>query len=128
MTRGKVHEEFLLKVKGEKKKLFNIRQMKRGKLPEVFMRKVVLSFGMVAVFVGDADNKFRGVFEEVCNTLKITFWPLARGNHKGNSVDRYYRFLNKHKPYVVQTGVHMIPLLGILKLHNTHGTHIGKSG
>ena len=31
----------------------------------------------------------------MCKLLKLTFWPLSRGNHKGNSVERYHRFLNK---------------------------------
>ena len=54
-------------------------------LAEVFMTEIVFSFSMVAMIVVDADNKFRGVFEDACNRSKITFWPLARGNHKGNS-------------------------------------------
>ena len=64
-------------------------------LAKLFMEDVILSFGMVAVVVVDADSRFRGVFEEVCTILKITMWPLARGNHKGLSVERYHRFLNK---------------------------------
>ena len=64
-------------------------------LAEVFMQEVVLSFGVVAVVVVDADNKFCGTFEEACNTLKITFWTLARVNHKGNSVERYHCVLDK---------------------------------
>ena len=64
-------------------------------LARTFMENVVLAYGMVAVLVVDADTKFRGVFEELCGILKITLWPLARGNHKGNSVERYHRFLNK---------------------------------
>ena len=64
-------------------------------LAEIFMAQVVLSFGMVAIVVVDADNRFRSTFEAMCKSLKLTFWPLARGNHKGNSVERYHRFLNK---------------------------------
>ena len=59
------------------------------------MESVVLSFGMVAVIVVDADSKFQGIFESLCDTLKLVFWPLARGNHKALSVERYHRFLNK---------------------------------
>ena len=59
------------------------------------MESVVLSFGMVAVVVVDADSKFRGVFEELCKILKLVFWPLARGNHKGLGVERFHRFFNK---------------------------------
>merc|ERR1711884_245058 len=46
-------------------------------LAKIFMENVVLSFGMVAVVVVDADSKFKGVFEELCKILKITLWPLA---------------------------------------------------
>ena len=43
----------------------------------------------------DANSRFRSTFEAMCKLLKITFWPLSRGNHKINSVERYHRFLNK---------------------------------
>jgi len=74
-------------------------------LAEIFMREVVLSFGMVAVIVVNAYNKLRGAFEEVCNNLKITFCPLMRGNHKGNIVERCHRFLKKIKPYVYPNAI-----------------------
>ena len=50
---------------------------------------------MIAVLVLDTESRFRGALEEMCKCLQITFWPLARGNHKGNSVEKYHRFLNK---------------------------------
>ena len=56
---------------------------------------MVLSFSIVAVVVVDANNKFLNVFKEMCANLKIVFWGLACGNHKGLSVERYHRFLNK---------------------------------
>ena len=59
------------------------------------MEQVILNFGMVAVVVVDNDNRFRITFEDMCKILKLTFWPLSRGNHKGNSVERYHRFLDK---------------------------------
>ena len=31
----------------------------------------------------------------MCTALKINFWPLARGNHKGLLVERYHSYLNK---------------------------------
>jgi hypothetical protein len=64
-------------------------------LSQLFMSNVVLSFGMCAVIVVDEGSNFKGVFQEMCSILKITCWPLARGNHKGLSVERYHRFLNK---------------------------------
>ena len=59
------------------------------------MEQVVLSFGMVAVVVVDADSKFLHFFKDMCKRLNINVWPLSRGNHKGRSVERYHRFLNK---------------------------------
>ena len=59
------------------------------------MEEVVLSFGMVTVLVVDADSGFRGAFEEICNCLQIKFCPLAHVNDKGNSIEKYHRFLNK---------------------------------
>ena len=55
----------------------------------------MLSFGKVAVVVVDADSKFLHSFKEMCKRLNISLWPLSRGNHKGMSVERYHRFLNK---------------------------------
>ena len=45
--------------------------------------------------VVDADSRFRSTFEAMCKLLKLTFWSISRGNHKGNSVERYHSFLNK---------------------------------
>ena len=64
-------------------------------LGKLFMEQVVLSFGMVAVVVVDADSKFLHFFKNVCKQLDINLWPLSRGNHKGMSVKCYHRFLNK---------------------------------
>ena len=59
------------------------------------MEQVVLSFGMVLVVVVDADSKFLNLFQDMCQRQDFIFLPLARGNHKGNSVEKYHRFLNK---------------------------------
>ena len=64
-------------------------------LSQLFMTDVILNFGMCAVIVVDAGSNFRGIFEEMSKLLDITFWPLARGNHKGNGAERYHRYLNK---------------------------------
>ena len=64
-------------------------------LAHIFIEKVLLTFGTCAVIVVDADSSFRGTFEAMCKILKVHFWPLARGNHKGLSVEHYHRFLNK---------------------------------
>ena len=59
------------------------------------MEEVVLSFVMVSVIVLYSDSRFQGVFEAICKFLLITLWPLARGKHKGNSVEKHHQFLNK---------------------------------
>ena len=64
-------------------------------LPSLFMKQVVLSFGMVSVVVVDADSKFFQIYKEICTALDIKFWPLSRGNHKGMNMERYHMFLNK---------------------------------
>ena len=77
-------------------------------LAKLFMEQVVLSFGMVAVVVVDADSKFLHLFQEMCSKLDFLLWPLARGNHKGNSVEKYHRFLNKTQTIVrADMGTHL---------------------
>ena len=48
------------------------------------MEEVVLSFGMVSLVIVHTYSQFRVAFEAMCKCLQITFYPLARGNHKGN--------------------------------------------
>ena len=64
-------------------------------LAEIFMERVILTYGMCAVVVVDDGSNFKAEFAKMCEILGIKLWPLARGNHKGNSVERYHRFLNK---------------------------------
>jgi len=68
-------------------------------LGKIFMEQVVLSFGMVSVVVVDTDSKFLNLFQDMCQQLDF-FWSLAQGNHKGNSVEKYHRFLNKTQTIV----------------------------
>ena len=90
-------------------------------LAKAFMENVILSFGVCSVVVIDADSKFCGEFEAMCTILKIIVWPLARGNHKGLSVERYHRFLNKTQTIVGNDrGTHLSFLENVH--HNTLGT------
>ncbi len=66
-----------------------------AQLSQLFTEQVLLTFGMCAVIVVDDGSTFKSEFESMCNILKLHLWPLARGNHKGNSVERYHRYLNK---------------------------------
>ena len=80
-------------------------------LANTFMEEVALSFGMTSVIVVDADRKLRSVFEDMCTALKIHFWPLAWGQHKVPSVEKYHIFINKTQPIVDQDiGTHL-PIL-----------------
>ena len=66
------------------------------------MEQVVFTFGLVDVVVVDADSKFLGLFEDMCNRLDFIFWPLSCGNHKALGVEKYHRFLNKTQTIVGQ--------------------------
>jgi len=43
----------------------------------------------------DDGSPFKSTFKELCDILRIKYWALARSNHKGLIVERFYRFLNK---------------------------------
>ena len=64
-------------------------------LAELFMSDIVLTFLMCSVVVVDDGSTFKGAFIDTCKALNIHYWCLSRGNHKGNSMKRYHRFLNK---------------------------------
>ena len=76
--------------------IFGINQRKS------FMEKFILSFGMVAVVVVDADKKILKVFEAMCTSLKLNFGPLARNNHTGLSFEGYHILFNKTQTIVSQ--------------------------
>ena len=86
------------------------------------MEEVVLSFGIIAVVVVHTDSRFTGAFESICKFLQIKFWPLARGNHKVNSVENYHQFLKKHKILQDKIVVVMIYLFKTQKHLRTCGT------
>jgi hypothetical protein len=64
-------------------------------LADLYMAEVILKYGISAVIVIDDGSPFKGMFSDMCKILNVTLWPLSRGNHKGLSVERYHRFLNK---------------------------------
>ena len=61
----------------------------------VFMVEFMLSYGMVSVVLVDIDIWLQVAFGVLCKFLQITFMILECGNHKGNSVEKYHRFVNK---------------------------------
>ena len=71
-------------------------------LAQLFMKDLVLTFGMVAVVIVDADSKFVKEFEQMCTALKIRFWPLEGENNNSMQVECYHRLLNKTQTIVGQ--------------------------
>ena len=64
-------------------------------LTQKIMSDIVMNFGMRSVVVIDNGSTFKCVFISMCKYLKIQYGCLSRGNHRGNSVERYHRLLNK---------------------------------
>ena len=64
-------------------------------LAQLFVSDVITNFGMCSVVVIDDGYTFKSVFVGMCTSLNINHWCLSRGNHRGSSVERYHRFLNK---------------------------------
>ena len=64
-------------------------------LANLFMEEVFWGFGMSAIIVIDNGCTFKGTFQTMYKSLKITYWFISRGNHKGNSVETFHLFLNK---------------------------------
>ena len=62
---------------------------------QLFMSEVLLTFIMCDVVVIDDGSTFKCAFIDMCTKLKINHWCLAQGNHRGNSVEHYHRYLNK---------------------------------
>ena len=59
------------------------------------MEEVLLIFGICAVVVVDDGRNFKCIFKETCEHLKLTYWCIYGGNHKGNGAKKYHCFLNK---------------------------------
>lgn len=77
-------------------------------LAKTFMEDMILTFGICAVVVVDSDSKFKSVFKDMCNKLNLMYWPVSRHNHKGVTVEKYHRYLNKCQTIVGQdSGTHM---------------------
>ena len=85
-------------------------------ISKTFMVYIALSFGMIELVFVDTDSKFRSIFEEMYTALKIYFWPLARGNHKGLLVDQYDGYLNKTQTIAGQDHVKHLSILQNAKI------------
>ena len=66
-----------------------------GTYSNFFMENAVLLFSMVEILVFDVYSWFKSVPKDMCTALGNINWPLARGNQKGMSVEKYHHFINK---------------------------------
>ena len=64
-------------------------------LAENFVQHVLLKFGIRHLVILDDGSFFKGVFSTICKALNINYDILAKRNHKGLLVEKFYRFLNK---------------------------------
>ena len=64
-------------------------------LASYFMQHVLLKFGMCHLVVIDYGTPFMEDFVAMCQALNLNYDVLAKGNHKGLSVEHFHRFLNK---------------------------------
>ena len=53
------------------------------------------AMGFPRLLVVDADTKFMAVFTTMCKFLTIKLHTLSKGNHKGQLVERFNKYLNK---------------------------------
>ena len=59
------------------------------------MERVLLQIGFCHIVHVDADNKFKSVFEVMCNSLSLWFSAAAKGNHQSVSIERFFKYANK---------------------------------
>ena len=65
----------------------------------------------VVKVIGDGST-FIVTLQNICKALKITYWCISRGNHKGNSIKTFRQFLNKTQTI---TGVYRGTYAGFIK-------------
>ena len=58
------------------------------------MESVLLKFGLCCLIVIDGDNKFKGIFVEMAESLGIRMHVTGARNHKAVGVERFHKFLN----------------------------------
>ena len=56
------------------------------------MDNAILLFVMVEILFVNDNSWFKRVFKDIFATLGIIYWPLARENHKGASIEKYHSF------------------------------------
>ena len=64
-------------------------------LASYFMHHVLMKFGLCHLVVLDDGSHFKGTFIAMRDALNLNHDVLAKRNHKGLTVEHFYRFLNK---------------------------------
>lgn len=63
-------------------------------IARLFIESVLLTFGLCAIIVVDADSKFKGTFVKMAMCLNICVHVAASYNHRTVGVERFHKFLN----------------------------------
>ena len=74
---------------------------------------------MCAVVIIYDGSNFKVIFKEMCEHLKLNYWCIFQGNHKGNSAEKYHRFLKKKSQALIEAA--MINLFKTLRPANMCG-------
>ena len=64
-------------------------------LASSFMQLVLMKFGLCHLVVLDDGSPFKDAFIAMCDALNLNHDVLAKRNHKGLTVEHFYRLLNK---------------------------------
>ena len=64
-------------------------------LASYFMQYILMKFGLCHLVVIDDGTPFKEAFIAMCQALNLNYDILAKRNHKGLSVEKFHRFLNK---------------------------------
>ena len=62
---------------------------------QCFMQDVFMNFGLYHLVLIDEGTLFKSIFTAMCDCVTINYQVVATYNHKGVSIERFHRFLNK---------------------------------
>ena len=71
-----------------------LRSILSNDLAVAFMERVLLQIWFCHIIHVDAGNKFRSVFEVMCNSLSLWFSAVAKGNHQSLSIEQFFKYAN----------------------------------
>ena len=77
---------------------------------------------MCVVLVVDFGSNFKGIFKEMCEHLKLTYWCVSQDDHKGNGAKNVIVSSAKPKPSQALIEAAMITLFKTPRPANMHKT------